>query len=430
VSFGQLLGHAAPGWQGRIKEGAYTSPLGVRVPFQFTEVSRETAKRTAEFEFAGLDDAYIQDNGHGARRYPIRAIFTGDDHDRLATSFEANLLEHGAGQLEHPLYGTFAVVPVGTITRRNDLVNEANQSVVEVTFSTTLATIYPSGQGFPVSEILSAVDGFDLAAALNYESTARLSTVVQQATGKSTIRALMRETRSAFAEISGITAESRRSFADQQNLINEGIDTFIGTPLLLAQQIIGLVQAPAKALEGYASRLAGYRLMIDRLIASFAGSSTAPDLPNQFDAAVNAFRSTDLFLTSAVSGSVISITDTVFETRPQAIAAAEEVLDQLADVIEWRDGRLDVLGEIDTGESYQAIQDAVARAAGFLVEQSFSLIPERRIVLGKARTVLDLCAELYKTTAPERLDFLINSNDLSGDEILELPRGRELVFYI
>ena len=30
----------------------------------------------------------------------------------------------------------------------------------------------------------------------------------------------------------------------------------------------------------------------------------------------------------------------------------------------------------------------------------------------------------------ENLDFLINSNNLTGSEILELPRGREVVYYV
>ena len=62
------------------------------------------------------------------------------------------------------------------------------------------------------------------------------------------------------------------------------------------------------------------------------------------------------------------------------------------------------------------------------MEVSFSLVPERRIVLAKARTIVDLSAELYGQV-DEKIDFLIRSNDLSGDEIHELPKGREIVYY-
>ena len=40
----------------------------------------------------------------------------------------------------------------------------------------------------------------------------------------------------------------------------------------------------------------------------------------------------------------------------------------------------------------------------------------------------DLDAELYGSV-DDRLDFLIESNGLTGSEILELPRGRAIVYY-
>jgi hypothetical protein len=59
---------------------------------------------------------------------------------------------------------------------------------------------------------------------------------------------------------------------------------------------------------------------------------------------------------------------------------------------------------------------------------SFDVIPERRIVLDRARTIVDLAAELYGSV-DDRLDFLINSNDLTGSEILELPANKVIKYY-
>ena len=83
---------------------------------------------------------------------------------------------------------------------------------------------------------------------------------------------------------------------------------------------------------------------------------------------------------------------------------------------------------LDTGGGYQAMQRAVATAAGMLVAISFDLVPERRIVLDRARTIVDLAAELYGTV-DSRLDFLIETNGLTGSEILELPRGSTILYY-
>src|SRR5690606_39216569 len=154
------LGHlpashgCAVSWEDRARRGAYTSPSGVRIEFDFVQVSRETPKRTKAFEFPGLDGAYVQDNGFGARQYPLLCYFAGADCDLEATQFESALLERGVGRLEHPLYGTFDVVPYEAVARRDDLVSSANQAVVEVTFWTSIRELYPSSGVSSANEIV------------------------------------------------------------------------------------------------------------------------------------------------------------------------------------------------------------------------------------------------------------------------------------
>lgn len=84
---------------------------------------------------------------------------------------------------------------------------------------------------------------------------------------------------------------------------------------------------------------------------------------------------------------------------------------------------------IDTGESSGPLQTAAALAAGLLVEVSFTLRQERSIILDRNHTIVDLVGELYGRI-DEELDFFINSNNLTGSEILELPEGKEVVYYV
>ena len=112
-----------------------------------------------------------------------------------------------------------------------------------------------------------------------------------------------------------------------------------------------------------------------------------------------------------------------------ALAVAEIILDTFASIVTWRDNNYESLGFIDTGELYQKLQQSVALVAGYLVQISFSLKQERIIVLDRARTIIDLTAELYGTI-DGKLDFLIESNDLTGSEIIEIPKGRKIVYYI
>lgn len=412
-------------WNDRIREAAYTSPNGTRLTFAYENVRKTVDKKTTGFEFPDADGTYVQDLGHSGRRYPLRVFFWGDDYDQDAEAFEAALLERGTGKLEHPIYGTVDVVPFGTITRRDDLKTSANQAVIEVTFWETIGLIYPAAQADPASAVLAAVEEYNAASADEFSEVTSLESAVEQATFKNTYQALLDSASSGLQAIADVQDDVRSQFDAIVDSINQGIDILVAQPLTLAFQTTQLIQAPARALANIEARLDAYGNLADSIISGDGAVST----PGNDSRNSNEFHTNDLYASTYVTGSVVSVVNNQFVTKAEALQAAEAVLTQLDDVTDWRDQNFQSLGEVDTGGSYQKLQEAVALTAGFLVEISFSLKQERRIVLDRNRTIVDLAAELYGSV-DDQLDFLINSNDLSGSEILELPRGREIVYYV
>lgn len=417
-------------WQGRLREAAYTTPTGNRLRFDYEDVARDIDKRTAAFEFPNVDDAYVQDNGYGSRKYPMRCIFWGDEHDRAAAVFEAGLLERGIGRLEHPLYGTFDVIPFGGITRREDLTNEANQSIIEVTFWTTVRAVYPSGQQNPRNEVLTALDGFDAAAAAQFVAQADLRKSIARSNLKASILKLLRTVSATVGGISTMVGAARSEFRDLQQTVHFGLDVLVGQPLQLALQVSNLIKAPARALVGIVSRLDAYGQLSARIIASTAAT------PGAYQGALQSLRLrarndsavADLSAMNAVGGSALSVVENRFATRTEALTAADALTQQFDQVVAWRDQRFAALGIVDTGESYRAMQQAVALVAGYVVQASLALAAERRIVLDRPRTIIDLAAELYGSV-DDKLDLLITSNNLTGNEVLELPRGKVISYY-
>lgn len=437
-----LLGLTGRSWQDRIREASYTSPKGTKILFEYEDVGREFELRGTAFDYPGVNNSYVQQNGFGSRRYPLRVFFSGPDHDRIATAFEAALSEPGVGTLEHPLYGKLDVVPFGTVTRNDNLKSAANQSVIEVTFWTTLGVVYPSAGVSGQNEILAAIAGFDVEAAQQFEDATDLVGAVKAASAKAAIRKFLRDVSGALQAASDAVLSVNREFRDIQSLVNQGLDVAIGKPLLLAQQIGNLIKAPARALAGLQSRLEGYKDLADRIFGSPQGNparalAAGAGIANRNGKVTNDFCIADLFALNAVAGSVLSVvgdaeSETLpFNTKPQALAAADAIEAQLAAATAWRDEgfrALEETGHQDSGQAQAALQHAVAVALGHLVQVSFTLVPERRVVLDRPRTVVDLCAELYGTV-DSRLDFLIQTNDLTGSEIFELPRGRAVVYY-
>jgi prophage DNA circulation protein len=410
-------------WNDRLIEAAYESPGGTRIVFDYENVSKSFDKKTTAFNFPDANGTYIQDMGHSGRRYPLRIFFWGDDYDLQAIAFEAALQERGTGKLEHPIYGIVNVVPFGTVSQRDDLKTASNQAIIEVVFWETIGLIYPASQTDPASSVLSAVNEYKDAAAAEFKDITDLDSAVEQASFKNSYTALLDNVKSGLQSIADVQDDVQKQFNAINDSINNGIDILISDPLTLAFQTVILIQTPARALTNITARINAYKNLADSILSK----NTAT--PGNDSRNANEFYTDDLYASTYVTGSIVSVINNQFVTKTEAFEAAEAILLQFENLITWRDDNYESLGAIDIGSAYQQLQEAVALTAGFLVEISFTLKQERRLILDRARTIIDLVAELYGSI-DDQLDFFITSNDLSGSEILELPKGREIVYYI
>ena len=416
-------------WNERIREAAYTPPSGItsgkRFVFNYENVRKLVDKKTTGFNFPDAEGTFVQDMGHSGRRYPLRIFFWGDDYDIEANAFELALLESGTGKLEHPVYGTVNVVPFGRISRRDDLKTAANQAVIDVVFWETIGLIYPAVQDDPASEVLNAVNKYNTEKATEFEEITDLDSAIEQSSLKNSYQVLLDGTSNTLQDIANTQDDVRQQFNAIKDSINQGIDILISDPLTLAFQTTQLLQSPARALTNIVARLDAYNGLIDSIITS-VGAIT---LPGRDSRNSNEFHTKDLYVSTYVTGSVVSVVNNQFTTKTEAIEAAEAILTQFENITNWRDDNYQSLEEIDTGSAYQQLQESVALTAGFLVEISFTLKQERRFILDRNRTYIDLVPELYGET-DDQYDFFITSNNLSGDEMFELPKGREIVYYI
>lgn len=404
------------GWQDRLREAAYTAPDGTRQTFLYENVKQELEKKTSAFDFVDAEGTHIQDQGNKGRRFPLRIFLSGDDYDQEADAFMGLLAQRGSGRLEHPAYGVFEVVPFGKITRRDDLKTAGNQAIFELTFWQTTGLTYPSSDVDPASAVALAVVEFNTAAAESFEETISVDTAAERVEVKAQFTSLIAGAEAALKPLAETVDEVDDTFNEAIRSVNEGIDTLVEDPLTLAFQTLIILQAPARAAS----------LITDKLNAYVALLS---DITGRAVVGANQARSNDLSASAAVSALILSATNNTFETRSDALSYADTMLGQFDAYNDWRDGALAAVGEVDDGGSYPQLVEAVSLAAGFLVQISFSLKQERAVVLDRAHSIVDLCFALYGDV-DESLDFFIKSNDLTGSEILELPRGREIVYYV
>ena len=252
-----------------------------------------------------------------------------------------------------------------------------------------------------------------------FEDKMELDTATQEFRLKNQYQVLLDRTKRGLEKIADVQDNVRTQFNTINDSINNGLTVLVGDPLTLAFQTTQLIQAPARALASIQARISAYSGLVYSLIRGDGAVGRSN----------NDFRTDDLFASTYVTGLVLAVVNNQFTTQTEALSAADAVLEVFDELVVWRDANLEALGEVDDGGSYRCLQQTVAMMAGFLVEISFTLLQERTVVLTYNRTAVDLTAELYGEV-DGKLDFFIASNSLVGSEIIELPRGKEIVYYV
>ncbi len=82
---------------------------------------------------------------------------------------------------------------------------------------------------------------------------------------------------------------------------------------------------------------------------------------------------------------------------------------------------------ISQSVGYSTVQNLYALTMQYLLSQFFNLKTEKRFTLKNKRSPLEITVTEYGTL--DDYDLFIESNQLTGDEILILPAGKEIVIY-
>ncbi len=437
-------------WELRKQPAAWTSPSGARTEFKYENVSANINKRDEIIEFPDYAGALVKNFGLGASSYPLLCIFWGADHDREADAFLVLLAEPGSGILEHPFYGRFEnAVPFGAIARRDDLKTAANQTIFEVNFVISAAFQFPGSLISAVDAIEFDILSFEEAQIAAFAENLKISSAREKISLVDSVIAKLKSVKKIMDAAIATVAEIESEFNAAFSLIENNINTLVGQPLTLARKIIDLIKLPSRAASRISATLSAYGNLLTATISDAQGLFV-PGIGNSVN---NQFFNSELFARATFSAMLESSKEVADATRdisgqslkdfittePEEIPAfttKNEIVftinfldEQFAILNSWDENNRESLDLLDSDASSFNLNNAAAAVAGFLVRISFSARQERIIVLGSPHSIIELCGELYGII-DNALDFFDMTNDLTGDEIIELPRGRRIKYYV
>lgn len=442
-------------WTDEIIEAAYTSPSGKRIVFNFSpSVNRKTPLKTAEHTFPDVDGAEVQSLGLGGKKFPMTAIFDGADCMKNASEFEEALCERGFGFLEHPIYGKHAVVPTGEIERTDDLVSSLNESKVVVTFAETITDkAFPESEVAAIDELESAIDKFDTTAAETFAELIETDSIDDSMQLQSILKT---QSNSLFEGISNLASKSS-NLKDKMKVlqkINElknkaqgiisSVDKIAANAQELAATLIQTARMPAALVTDVLAKIEGYATIVDSIV-----KNVKKDLFGD-KAIKNQYAATSMILGSLVASCGFGVAQTAsaagsgasgasaeggsttgsFKSRAAVLNAAESVTELFETYKTYMDSQIAKDAFVDSGEGYSALLQTIASSIQVMQEAAFNLPMTRIVKLGRDRQVIELLTELYGAEGFNRIDEFINDNHLNADEIVLIPMGREVRYYV
>ena len=426
-------------WNDEIQEAAYNSPSGKRQTFIYENVSRETDLKTASFVFPELDGALIQSLGLGGRTFPLKCIFSGASCNKEADSFEKLLSERGHGILEHPVYGKINVVPTGKIKRTDNILDGANESSVEVTFSETLVDKEEStSEVATVDKLDAAMDEYEDAAVADFANNIYTDSIEDKMQLQSVMKA---NADSTFKGVEKMTKNAPKNkkrgsllqwFNSAKKFINSIIDNIdkIGTYANeVARTMIKMIRYPSKIATDALSKLTGYQLMIKDIANNVKAD------PFGTKAVTNQWAATTLAWGSMVAALSYGVAKTAaepnggFKSRADVLETAAQIAATFAEYSAYIDSQNKKNAFVDTGETYEKLLNVVTYSLRSLEETAFNLPVTRIITLDRDRQLFELLTEFYGKDGFNRQDQFINDNKLTADEIVLIPMGREVRYY-
>lgn len=442
-------------WNDEITEAAYTSPGGKRMVFNYDPgMERKTALKTAENTFPDVDGAEIQSLGLGGKKFPMTAIFSGADCFEQANDFENLLFERGYGILEHPIYGKHNVVPTGEIGRSDNLVSSLNESRVSVTFSETITDRkFPESDVAAEDALASSVDGYEEAAAAAFAELIETASVEDELQLQSVLKT---QSDSLFKGVSDICkGAGEKAAALQQKLqtfksningwVNK-VDLLSDNALNIATVLIKTARLPSEIAISALAKIEGYSAIINDMLKNVKKD------PVGINAIKNQYAATSTMLGALVASMGFGVAKTAYDangggsgagsgwlsanvgigsflSRSSVLSAVDAVEDQFEVYKEYVDSQIAKNAFVDTGEGYSALLETIVSAVQVLETVSFALPVTRVVKLGRNRQLLELLCELYGEEGFDRLDQFIADNELTADEIVLLPMGREVRYY-
>lgn len=418
-------------WKDRLRTEIFLeSPKGDVFRALWIGDERSSDKKLGIFSYPKIPGSFVQDLDVNSVKYPMTIYFEGENHDLESQRIFESCKQRGLWQVTHPVLGVM-ILQLVSFSHSMQPVENANTTQVNLEFIESIEAELTQSSFELAGETQAAIDALNANAAKTFGDKVKSSV----ARGQAAITKVANKIRNTIQKImSPIVA----AVSTAQGIMNQTITAINNTlnnppfaPSVFAGQVKTLVQTPAKAIKDVRTRTTAYRKLSDE-IYTIQNESVRED-------GLNTAITKELYLSSIVGALGLIATTSSFETRAQAVSAADEILSIYNDIVENLDDHQTDFASLTADKQYFSQLDVypdtlkvISLSMRYILSTIASLKIEKRITLKEPTPPILVAMQEYGGPGvdDENIDFFIQTNNLKGAEILLLPAGKEVVVYV
>lgn len=381
--------------------------------------SKSVDYNVAEFEFPNIGGTLVKRSEHKGTRYSLELMFQGENNIDDAYAFELSARDKRAWKISHPIYDNITVQPTSMKIDNTGLnVTKVNVDIVE-----TITDDAPKFTQDPKDKTTQDI--------ITQQETAALvfTEVELEPNLSASILDSITDTYSQAVESLELAQDQFDEYTEKFNATASLISSGISDAFEIISAVQDLLMFPSTFLDNVKSKLNFFKKQIETLSADLPNFNT-PNEKKVYESMVGSS------VMAMVNSSVNPIDETDYGNSKDVLAVIDVMLlyNNLfltnLDTLQTPNG-----GDIDSYiPDFESISE-LTTVMNYSVSQLFTIAlgaqQERIVILDADDNVITLTHKFYGLEVDDStIDEFMRNNNIGLNEMLELKKGREIIYYI
>lgn len=378
--------------------------------------TREYDWNFAEFEFPNLAGTLAKKSQLKGVRYGFELYFQGDDHFEVTTAFMQSAKDLRPWKISHPNYGILYVqVPKIQVDE-----TKYNVSLLTGVAIETILDDKPMAFNDPLTKILTDKSNLDESFITNFQAKPNSSDVNS-----------LKQTNDNFYLLGKSKIKDSVEAEEYFNLYNQSnaaLTNAINDPLLAMRQLNAFITYPARTQTDVNARVNLYLEQFNLLRSNITGISTKNEKQIYQNNAGTIFA--NICVAAATPLTTNYQTKMLVVNMSQLIFTNYKLFLTDLDLLQSDNG-----GKVESFIPDQSLIQGLDSLINYTLSNLFNIAKdakqERTVILGEDSNVILLTHRFYGLDqADGNLSNFIEINNISLNEILNIEKGRKLVYYV